>query len=168
MAQITAKLNYLRIAPRKVRLIASTLKNLSVNEAEAQLLFRTQRSSKPILKLLRSAIANAKNNHKLNPDKLFIKNIRVDQGPVLKRFLPRARGRATPIHKRMSHVILVLEENPNLQPFRFTIPVTKKTKLPKKEKKRKPLKKKTEIKKEAPKPQEKVGFLKRIFRRKTV
>ena len=107
MKQI-AKLNYLHIAPRKVRLVANALRGLSVNEAEAQLLFRPQRSSEPLLKLLRSAVANAKNSQKLNADKLVIEAIQVNQGPMLKRFMPRAMGRATPIHKKMSHVILVL------------------------------------------------------------
>lgn len=165
MKQQIAKLNNLDIAPRKVRLIASALKGLSTNEAEAQLLFRPQRASGPLLKLLRSAVANAKNNQKLNPEKLVVKNIRVDQGPTLKRFLPRAMGRATSIHKKTSHVLLILEENPNLQAPRFTVPAPKKVKLPKKEKAPKP---KLETRKEVFKPREKVGFLKRLFRRKTV
>src|SRR3989338_10212312 len=110
MVKVTAKLNYLQIAPRKVRLIANALKGLAVNEAEAQLLFRPQRPAKPILDLLRSAVASAKYNHKLNPDKLMVSGIKVDQGPMIKRFLPRAMGRATPLQKKMSHVSLILEE----------------------------------------------------------
>ena len=77
----TAKLNYLKIAPRKTRLVANVLKGLSVNEAEAQLLMSPKRASGPLIKLLRSAIANAK-NRQLNPERLFIKEIRVDQGPM--------------------------------------------------------------------------------------
>src|SRR3989338_4570164 len=87
MKQI-AKLKYLHMAPRKVRLIADTLKGLPISEAEAQLLTRSQRVAGPLLKLLRSAIANAKNNAKLDSNKLFVESIRVDQGPMLKRILP--------------------------------------------------------------------------------
>ena len=96
----TAKLNYLRIAPRKARLVASSLRGLSVSEAEAQLLLASQKSGLPILKLLRSAVSNAKNTKQMNPEKLFIKEIRVDKGPALKRFSPRAMGRAMTIMKK--------------------------------------------------------------------
>lgn len=167
MAQVTAKLNYLRIAPRKVRLVANAIKGLSVNEAEAQLLFRARRSGKPLLDLLRSAMANAKNNHKLNPDKLMVKEIRVDQGPTLKRSLPRAMVRATPLHKKTSHVYLILEEKAQAGVPRFNIAVTKKEKSPKKEMKLKKPKLAPE-KSTAAKSQEKVGFFKRFFRRKSV
>ncbi len=164
--QVTAKLNHLHIAPRKVRLIASALKGLSVNEAEAQLLFRPQRSSKPLLKLLRSAVANAKNNQKLNPEHLVIQSIRVDQGPTLKRFLPRAMGRATPIHKKTSHIHLILEENPKIKAGRFNAASPKKVKLPKKEEKAKNPKM-AAVKKEIQKPKEKSGLFKRMFQRKS-
>lgn len=93
----TARLNYLRMTPRKTRAIAGVIKGLAVNEAEAQLLVQGRRAAKPILKLIRSAVAGAVRNHKLDPEKLFIESIRVDQGPMLKRSLPRARGMATPI-----------------------------------------------------------------------
>lgn len=166
MTTVTAKLRHLRIAPRKVRLVANALKGLSINEAEAQLLFRPQRSSQPLLKLLRSAVANATNNQKLNPNSLIVKNIKVDQGPTLKRSLPRSMGRATPIHKKTSHILLILEETPKLKTARFNIAVAKKIKSPKKDIKVNKLK--TESKKESPKPKEQVGFLKRIFQRKSV
>jgi len=135
MAIVTAKLKHLHIAPRKVRLVANAIKGLSVNEAEAQLLFRAKRSSHVILQLLRSAVANAKNNQKLNPSNLIVKNIQVDQGPTLKRFLPRAMGRATPIHKKTSHISLILEESPKAKMPRFNIAAAKKVKSPKKENK---------------------------------
>lgn len=161
--QQLAKLNYLKIAPRKVRLLATTLKGLPVQEAEAQLLLRVQRSAKPILKLIRSAVANAKNK-KLDPAKLFISSILVNQGPMLKRFLPRAQGRATPIHKKMSHIVLVLEEAQNKFATRFVInPPVKKRKAKKEAVKPKA----PEIKKQE-KPKEKVGFFRRLFRRKSV
>jgi len=165
MAQQTAQLKYLHIAPRKVRLLANTLRGLSVNEAEAQLLLRRERASRALLKLLRSAVANAKNNQKLEAAGLVIAAIRVDQGPMLKRSLPRAMGRATPIHKKMSHVTLVLEESSAARKPRFEItPPPKKEKKEKKKRGEKP--KPAEIK--AEKPKEKAGFLKRLFRRKSI
>ncbi|MEK7590179.1 MAG: 50S ribosomal protein L22 [Patescibacteria group bacterium] len=161
-----AKLNNLNITPRKVRLIANTLRGLSTQEAEAQLLLRVQRSSKPLLKLLRSAIANAK-NQKLNHEKLFVSEIFVGPGPVLKRFLPRAMGRATPLLKRTSHVTIVLKESEKPSSLRFTIiPPAKKEK----KEKTKKIKQKTakETGQEMFKKQEKPGFLKRLFRRKSI
>src|ERR1700734_2843668 len=128
MQQQTAKLSYLRIAPRKTRSVADLIRGLSVNDAEAQLLVQRRRPSQALLKLLRSAVANAKNN-KLNADHLFVKEIRVDGGPMLKRYLPRARGSASPIQKKMSHVTLILGTNPKLKP-KYTIVVPKKSKLP--------------------------------------
>ena len=166
MLQVTAKLNYLNVAPRKVRLVVNALKGLSVNEAEAQLLFRPKRSSESLLKLLRSAAANAKNNHKLSADHLVIKDIRVNQGPMLKRFLPRAMGRATPIQKKTSHIFLVLEERSNFKSPRFNIAVSKKTKVPKAKKApSKPKLVKTDM--AVKKPKEKAGFLRKLFSRKS-
>lgn len=163
MDQQTAKINYLKITPRKVRLIANTLKGLSVQEAEAQLLLRVQRSSQPLLKLLRSAVSNAKNN-KMDASKLVIASILVNKGPVLKRSLPRAMGRATPILKRMSHVVLVLKEAGKVQTNRFIItPPAKKSKAVKKERV-KP--KAEEVQKE--KPKEQIGFFKKMFQRKSI
>ena len=72
MNKTTATLRYLRIAPRKVRAVGDLLRGLPVSEAQAELLMHKRRAAKPLLKLLRSAIANAKNNQKLNPDKLFV------------------------------------------------------------------------------------------------
>ena len=117
------------MAPRKVRSVGDLIKGLPVNEAEAQLLVQTRRPSKPLLKLLRSAVANAKNNKVGNVEHLFVSSVRVDGGPMLKRMLPRARGSASPIQKKMSHVTLVLGVNENLK-SRFTIVPPKKTKLP--------------------------------------
>ena len=162
------------MAPRKVRLVAGSLKGLSVNEAEAQLLMSPKRTSKPLLKLLRSAVANLKNNKKISAEKFFIKEIRVDGGPMLKRMMPRAQGRATPIQKKTSHVTLVLAESEKTKAPRFTI--VKKERISKlkfekmKEKsKHKEYEKGEEVstKKEV-KAVEKLGFVKRIFRRKAV
>ena len=116
----TAKLNYLRISPRKVRLVANMLRGLYVNEAEAQLLISPQKSIGPILKLLRSAVSNGKQKQ-LNPENLFIKEIRVDNGPMLKRFMPRAQGRATMIQKKTSHITLILAESEKPKAMRFKI-----------------------------------------------
>jgi large subunit ribosomal protein L22 len=168
MTKQTVKLNYLRIAPRKVRRIASTLKGLPVAEAEAQLMLYPQRAAKPLLKLLRSAVAAAKTSRKLDADKLFVENVRVDKGPMLKRILPRARGMATPIQKKMSHVTLVLAESASPLPKRFTIVSPKKTKLPPEVKaaKKKPAPETEE--KEIVKVKKQPGFFQRIFRRKAV
>ncbi len=125
--QYTAKLSYLRMAPRKVRSVGDLIKGLPVNEAEAQLLVQSRRPSKPLLKLLRSAVANAKNNGLSDVHHLFIENIRVDGGPMLKRMLPRARGSASPIQKKMSHVTITLGVNEKLK-SRFTIVAPKKAK----------------------------------------
>lgn len=162
MNTTTAKINYLKIAPRKVRLIANTLKGLSVPEAEAQLLLRLQRSAQPLLKLIRSAVSNAR-NQKMDTGKLFISSILVNQGPMLKRSLPRAQGRATPIHKKMSHVVLVLAESEQKLANRFIITPPKKKDKVKKERVKPKM---DEIKKEQPK--EKAGFFRRMFRRSSV
>lgn len=107
---IRAELNYLRLAPRKVRLVANAIRGKRVAEAERVLAFLARRSAGPLLKLLRSAVANARHNFQItDTDSLRIAELRVDQGPTLKRFQPRARGRAAPIRKRTSHVRLVLE-----------------------------------------------------------
>lgn len=176
MKSVTAKLNYLKIAPRKVRLMANSLKGLSVSEAEAQLLTSSKRARLPIIKLLRSAVANAKNNSQMNLSQLFIKEIRIDQGPMLKRHMPRAMGRATPIQKKSSHITLILAESEKLKSPRFKIVKPKKvsgkikTEKLKKEKETKIEKPKAPEKetKEAAKPTTKQGFIKRMFRRKTI
>lgn len=107
---VVAKLRYLRIAPRKVRLVADLIRSKSVRQAETILRFQVKRAASPLLKLLRSAIANAKNNFKMKEQNLYVSKITVDEGPKLKRWRPRARGRAYPIHKKTSHITLILEE----------------------------------------------------------
>lgn len=105
-----AKLKYLRVSPRKVRLVADAIRGKSTGHAEKELLFASKKSAGPVLKLLRSAISNASHNNKKDANNLFVKEIRVDEGPILKRHMPRARGRATMIRKRTSHIQIVLEE----------------------------------------------------------
>lgn len=176
MKEQTAKLKYLHVAPRKTRLVADALKGLSVNEAEARLLMEPKRASAALLKLLRSAVADAKNNAKLNPEILFVKEIRVDSGPMIKRYMPRAMGRANPIQKKTSHITIVLAESEKAKSPRFKI--IKPEKISKKEKIKRMAKAGEE---EAKKPKEskereekqkpaggKQGFIKRMFRRKAV
>lgn len=103
MIKAKAQLKYLRISPRKVRLVANLIRNLNVSQAEQQLKFSGKRSAQSILKLLKSAIANSNNA----PD-LFISEIKVDQGPTLKRWRARARGQANMIKKRTSHITIIL------------------------------------------------------------
>ncbi len=105
-----ARLNTLRSTPQKTRLVADLIRGKEVAKAENILRFTPRRAAKPILKLLQSAKANAVNNHDMFEDTLFVSKIMVDEGPVLKRFLPRARGRADLLRKRTSHVTIVLEE----------------------------------------------------------
>jgi large subunit ribosomal protein L22 len=107
--EIKAKLNYLRIASRKVRLVANLIRGMDVKEAETQLRFMPKRASAPLLKLLNSAIANAKNNFNLEKNVLFIKKLTINQGPPFKRWRAGARGRANPIAKKTSHINLVLD-----------------------------------------------------------
>ncbi len=165
MKSTTAKLNYLKMAPRKVRSVADLVKGMSVNDAEAQLMAQRRRPAKALLKLLRSAVANAKNN-KLDPGHLFIESFRVDGGPMLKRMLPRARGSASPIQKKMSNVTLVLGVNEALT-AKYTIVVPKKVKSPSGEAKARPSKEKRAA---PPKddgnyfePKKKQGLFKRMF-----
>lgn len=109
MKETRAILRFLRMSPRKVRLIVDGIRGLSVVEAERVLLFSPRAAARPVLKLLRSATANATNNDKLRKDALRVKEIRADMGPTLKRWRARAMGAAAPIRKRMTHVTLVLE-----------------------------------------------------------
>lgn len=107
--EITATLRDLHIAPRKVRLAAGVLYGMEVERAELELAHRAKRATPVLLKLLRSAAADARHNFHLESATLKIKEVRVNPGSVSKRFRARAFGRAAPIRRRTSHVILVLE-----------------------------------------------------------
>lgn len=107
--ETTAKLRNLRMSPRKVRLLTDLIKGKNVQDALLQLALKPRASALPVTKLLNSAIANAEHNHSLNTETLVVKNAFVDGGATLKRFTPRAFGRASAIHKRTSHVTIVLE-----------------------------------------------------------
>jgi large subunit ribosomal protein L22 len=101
---------YIRIAPRKVRLVVDLIRGKQVGEALA-ILKHTPKAASPVVeKLLKSAIANAEHNYEMDPNNLVVGKVFVDQGPTLKRFRPRAMGRASRIHKRTSHITVVLNE----------------------------------------------------------
>jgi len=106
---VTASLNDYRQAPRKVRLVANLVKGKKVGDAMSMLDFLVKEASGPMKKLIASAVANAKTNFNLSSENLFIKNVQVNPGTIMKRSMPRARGSAFPIHKHSSHVTLVLD-----------------------------------------------------------
>lgn len=96
------------MGPRKMRLIVDLIRGKRALRAVTVLSVLHKKGARPVLKLLNSAIANAEHNHQLKKDDLFIKSIMVDGGPVLKRWMPKAHGRATPVRERTSHVTIVL------------------------------------------------------------
>jgi len=111
MPQATAKGRFIRIAPRKVQLVIDLIRGKQVGEAIA-ILRNTPRAASPIVEgILNSAVANAEHNYSLDTNKLVISQIFVNHGPIIKRFRPRAMGRASNIHKRTSHITLVVSEN---------------------------------------------------------
>lgn len=105
---VLAKGKYIRITPRKLRLIADLIRGRSAQEAWSILEFTPKRAAHPMKKVLESAIANAKHNRDLVPESLDVKKVFVDEGPVMKRFTPRARGRASTVLKRSSHITILL------------------------------------------------------------
>ena len=161
-------LNDLRIAARKVRLVANLIKKSPALSALAQLKFQNKKAALPMLKLVKSAMASAINNFNLSLENLYISNILVDEGPKLKRFRSRAFGRAGAIHKKTSHITLILEEKimPEIKKSRKKISrvIVPKVELPKE-----PV---ITPKKEAPreiKPTRKFSdFTRKIFRRKAI
>lgn len=106
----SATLRMHRASPRKTRLVTDLIRGKDVSEAESILRFTDKRAAAPVLKLLSSAKANAVNNHDMFEDALYVSEVQVGDGPTLKRFLPRARGRADLMRKRTSHVTITLEE----------------------------------------------------------
>ena len=163
--EVKAQLNGLRIAPRKVRAITNLLKNKNVIHALNQMEFLMRRPVLPLIKLLNSAIANAENNLDMVKDNLYIKEFLVDEGVKLKRFRPKAQGRAGEIQKKTSRIRVVLDERVAGLKRRAS------------EKKIKDISKteKTEIKKydheiqtELGKKSDVGGIVKRLFRRKQI
>ena len=110
---IKASARYVRISARKVRIVADQIRGKRYEDAEALLTFAPQGASVPILKLLRSAGANAENNDDLDVEDLRVERISVDEGPTMRRYRPRARGRATRIEKRSCHISIALTPIPD-------------------------------------------------------
>lgn len=108
--EVKARLSNLRISPPKIRLVSDLVSGMDVSKAEGQLKFVNKGAARPLLKLLKSAVANATNNSKLEKDNLYIKSIIVNEGRKLKRYKPRAMGRATLVLKRSSNIDMLLAE----------------------------------------------------------
>lgn len=179
--KVTAKLNNLRKSPRKVRLVANLIKGLDAGIAENQLRFLVKGSAPYFEKLLKSAVANAQNNLGLDKDNLYIKDVIVDEGKKLKRWLPRAHGRASLLLKRSSHIEIILAEKVEgkgrKKVKKQEIKDVKKVEIEKKvgeeevkEEKKEVIKEKIEKEflDEKKKGAGEKGFLRKIFRRKSM
>ncbi|MDD3613820.1 MAG: 50S ribosomal protein L22 [Clostridiales bacterium] len=105
-----ATARYVRISSRKVKIVIDMIRGKKVDEALNILEFTPKAAALPVKKLLQSAIANAENNLDLDPSNLYVAEVYANQGPTLKRYRPRAHGRATPIMKRTSHIGIVLDQ----------------------------------------------------------
>ncbi len=108
--KVRAQAKYIRQSPDKVRVVLDLVRGLPVEEAGHVLDHLSRRASEPIAKVLKSAVANAEHNHSLDADDLIVAEAYADEGPTLKRFRPRARGRATRIRKRTSHITIVVAD----------------------------------------------------------
>ncbi len=106
-----ARMRFVRQSPYKVRRVLDLVRGLPVEDAEVMLEHTQRRATEPILKTLRSAVANAEHNFALDRDELFIAEAYADEGPTYKRYRPRARGRATRINKRTSHITIVVADD---------------------------------------------------------
>ena len=107
---VKARIKMLRMTPRKVRMVANQVRGEDVQKAVDFLIFCRRRAARPLLKLIKSAVANADQKGGIDLDNLYVKELLVDQGPTMRRWMPRARGMATPILKRTSRVSVMLEE----------------------------------------------------------
>ncbi|MBD5133517.1 MAG: 50S ribosomal protein L22 [Clostridiales bacterium] len=105
-----ATLRYIRISPRKVSILCDQIRGKSVKDASAILALIPKAASEPLAKLVNSAAANAENNHGMDPEKLYVAETYACPGPIIKRYRPRAKGRAYGIKKRTSHVTVVVKE----------------------------------------------------------
>ncbi|MFI3250151.1 MAG: 50S ribosomal protein L22 [Eubacteriales bacterium] len=105
-----AQLNYLRISPRKVKIVVDLIRGKDIGTAMTLLMHTPKAASEPVMKLLKSAVANAENNHDMDPENLYVSEVFANPGPVIKRIMPRAQGRAYRILKRTSHVTIVVRE----------------------------------------------------------
>ena len=161
--KVTAKLKNLDIAPRKMRRATRLLTGLQAENALAELGMNRTRGAHPLPKLIQSAIANAK-ERKLDPNKLIVGSIRVDEGKALKRLLPQGRGRANLIRKRFSHITVELVESEKAKPKGFLMP-KKVKKVKELHGSRRPAPRPTE---ERAVPKEQKGFMQRGFPPKAV
>ncbi|HEX6229306.1 MAG TPA: 50S ribosomal protein L22 [Solirubrobacterales bacterium] len=105
---VRASSRYVRVPPRKARLVADQVRGMHIEQARALLQFSPREAARDISKLIESAASNAENNHDLVSDEMRVVEITVDEGPTLRRYRPRALGRATPINKRTSHIAVAL------------------------------------------------------------
>lgn len=130
----TARLRYMKMSPRKMRLVADMVRGMQAALAVTQLAFSKKAAALPLKKLIASAMANAVENHRMNEQSLVIKSIQVDGGPIQYRYTPRAFGRAAPIRKRTAHVVIELEGDVQADKSNAEIPAAepKKTKAKKK------------------------------------
>ena len=110
-----ARARYIRVTPRKARRVVDLIRGLPAGEAQAVLKFAPQAASDPVGKVLASAMANAEHNDRVDPETLWVSRAWVDEGPTLKRFQPRAYGRAYRVNKRTSHITVVVESRPDAQ-----------------------------------------------------
>ncbi len=108
--EVRAVLRYARVTPRKMRLVARLCAGMPVDKASVQLRYCQKKGAKMVHTLLNSAVANAREKGGIAMDKLMVKTVMVDDGPVMKRFMPRSQGRAYPILKKLCHVTIVLDE----------------------------------------------------------
>jgi large subunit ribosomal protein L22 len=105
-----AHARYIRISPRKVQIVCDQIRGKGIEQATAILMNTPKAASEPLLKLLKSAAANAENNYQMDTEKLFIAETFANPGPIIKRMMPRAQGRAYRINKRTSHITIVVKE----------------------------------------------------------
>ena len=110
LTQARAHMKYVRISPRKVSIVGDLIRGKDVKYAKAILVHTPKAASEPLLKALNSACANAENNHEMDADKLYVSEVLVGAGPILKRIMPRAQGRAFRILKRTSHITVSVAE----------------------------------------------------------
>src|SRR5215207_7256535 len=108
--RVSATAKYLRASTRKTRLVTNAITGKRVEEAAALLRFMPQRAAADVARVLKSATANAENNHNLSADDLIVADAIADEGPTIKRFRPRAQGRAFPIHKPQTHITIVVAD----------------------------------------------------------
>ena len=167
--EVKATAKFIRMSPRKVRLVIDVVRGLKLAEAQSQLKFMNKAAAVPVLKLINSAAANAEHNFNLKAEDLVVKTIMADGGPTIKRWKPRAHGRAFPIRKRTSHIQVVLSDGKEEKVKKEEKPVEKKAtkKVEKKETKKPAAKKPTAKKAPAKKPATKKPAAKKAPAKKT-